>query len=263
MTRIAVNGAAGRMGRRIISLLTEEPDCTLVCALEQQGHPELGKDAGLVAGVGELGVSISERISQTPQVLLDFSAPEATLARARECAQLGTAMAIGTTGLSADQLDEIRREVASKIPVLVAPNMSVGINLLLKLVGEVARALGQHYDVEIVEVHHRRKKDAPSGTALKLAHTICEALGWDRQDVLTYGRQGVVGERPRKQLAVHAVRGGDVVGDHTVIFAGEGERIELTHRASSRDVFARGAIRAAHFLAACKPGLYSMSDVLF
>jgi 4-hydroxy-tetrahydrodipicolinate reductase len=153
--------------------------------------------------------------------------------------------------------------VASKVPVLVTPNMSVGINLLLETVGQVARALGEQYDIEIVETHHRRKKDAPSGTALKLAHAICQALSWDPKEALIYGRQGEVGERPGKQIALLAVRGGDVVGDHTVIFAGEGERIELTHRASSRDVFARGAIRAARFLAGRAPGLYSMKDVLF
>ena len=262
MVRIAVNGAAGRMGRRIICLLTEEKDCELACALERQGHPDLGKDAGLLAGIGELGIPLTDRISGKPNVLLDFSAPEATLARALECARLGTAVVIGTTGLSEEQKHRIQLEVASVVPVLVASNMSLGVNVLLRLVGEVARALGEQYDIEIIETHHRRKKDAPSGTALALAERLCRALHWKPEEALTYGRSGMVGERPRRQLGMHAVRGGDVVGDHTVIFAGEGERIELTHRASSRDVFARGAIRAARFLNGKAPGLYSMEDML-
>lgn len=262
MIKTAVNGASGRMGRRIIGLLAEQADCTLVCAVEKPGHPDVGKDAGLVAGTRQLGVSISERVCGAPDVLLDFSGPDACLARAKECAALGTAVLVGTTGLSSGQVQQLERDVAPKVPVLIAPNMSVGVNLLFELIGPVARALGEEYDVEIIETHHRRKKDAPSGTALKLAQTICQALGWDPDQALTYGREGAVGERPRKQLAVHAVRGGDVVGEHTVIFAGEGERIELTHRAGSRDVFARGAIRAARFLAGRPPGLYSMKDVL-
>ena len=262
MVKIGVNGACGRMGRRIISLLGEQRDCILECAVEMPGHPGLGKDAGLMAGVGELGLPIAEGVRGTPDVVLDFSSPAGTLARARECAALGAALVIGTTGLSPEQMELIERDVAAKVAVLVAPNMSVGVNLLLRVVGQVAQALGEGYDVEIVETHHRRKKDAPSGTALKLAQTICEALGWDPGEALVYGRQGAVGERPGRQLAVHAIRGGDVVGDHTVIFAGEGERLELSHRASSRDVFARGAIRTAMFLAAKAPGLYSMEDVL-
>ena len=262
MIRVGVNGAAGRMGRRIIGLLTEEKDCTLACALERRGHPDLGKDAGLLAGTGPLGVLIAENVSGNPNVLLDFSAPEASVARALECARLGVAVVIGTTGLSAAQMQTIQRDAAARVPVLVAPNMSVGVSVLLNVVGGVARALGEQYDIEIVEMHHRRKKDAPSGTALALAKTICEALSWTPEQALTYGRSGMVGERPVRQIAIHAVRGGDVVGDHTVIFAGEGERIEITHRVSSRDVFARGAIRAARFLVGRAPGLYGMKDVL-
>ena len=263
MIKVGVSGASGRMGRRLISLLAEQSDCGLACALERPGHPDLGKDAGLVAGMCELGVPITEQVCGEPDVLLDFSAPEASVDHATECAALGTAVVLGTTGFSPEQMQKLERDVGARIPLLIAPNMSVGINLLIELVGQVARALGEQYDVEIVETHHRRKKDAPSGTALQLARTICEALDWDPEQVLNYGRQGVVGERPRRQLAVHAVRGGDVTGDHTIIFAGEGERIELTHRASSRDVFAQGAIRAARFLVGRPPGLYGMRDVLF
>jgi len=246
-----------------VALLGELEDCALVCALERPGHPELGKDAGAVAGVGELGVPIQESICAAPDVLLDFTSPEASLARAVECAGLGTAVVVGTTGFSDEQRRTFEREVASKVPVLIAPNMSVGMNLLFELVAEVAGVLGEEYDIEIVEMHHRRKKDAPSGTALKLAERICERMSWHAGEVLLGGRHGMVGERPRRQLAVHAVRGGDVVGDHMVIFAGQGERIELIHRATSRDVFARGALRAARFLVGRPPGLYGMKDVLF
>ncbi len=263
MIRLVVNGAAGRMGRRIIALASEARDCAVVCALERPGHPDLGKDAGLVAGIAELAVRIQETISGAPDVLLDFSTPDACAVRAEECARLGIPVVIGTTGLSEEQHRRIRCEVATRVPVLIAPNMSVGVNLLCMLVGEVASVLGEDYDVEIVEMHHRHKKDAPSGTALQLARCICEKLSWDCGKALLYGRQGMTGERPRRQLAVHAVRGGDGVGDHTVIFAGEGERIELTHRASSRDIFARGALRAARFLVGRAPGLYSIKDVLF
>jgi len=263
MLKLAVNGAAGRMGRRIIALIAQEPQCTLVCALERADHPELGKDAGIAAGVSPLDVAIGTEIAGAPQVLLDFSSPDAALARARECARLGVAVVLGSTGLSQAQLEEIELNVAREVPVLTAANMSLGINLLLRLVAEVAAALGTSYDVEIIECHHRLKKDAPSGTALKLAESVCQAMSWDPEQALLYGREGMVGERPRQQVAVHAVRGGDVVGDHTVVFAGEGERIELVHRASNRDVFARGALRAARFLPGRAPGLYGMADVLF
>jgi len=260
--KLAVSGAAGAMGKRIISLLSETKGCRLVAALERPGHPDLGKDAGLVAGVGQLGVPISTEMSGEPDVLVDFSAPEATIARARECADRSIALLVGTTGLSAQQQQEIERRVAARAPVLIAPNMSLGVNVLLRLVEDVARALGEGYDVEIVEAHHRRKKDAPSGTALELARRVCRALGRDPEAVLSYGRRGLAGPRKPDEVAVHAVRGGDIVGDHTVLFAGDGERVELTHRVTSRDVFARGAIRAALFLAGKPPGVYSMQDVL-
>ncbi len=259
--RIAVNGAAGAMGKRVIAVAVETEDCEVVAALESAGHPDVGKDAGTVAGVGPLGVAISSGLAAHAEVLVDFSAPAATVRRARECADAGIAMVIGTTGLSAEQRSEIE-ELASRIPVLAAPNMSVGVNLLYDLVEHAARVLGQGYDVEIIEAHHRRKKDAPSGTAMELARRLCAALGRDPDAALLYGRQGQVGQRTAEEIGVHAVRGGDIVGDHTVMFAGPGERIELTHRASSREVFARGAIRAARFLRDRDPGLYTMRDAL-
>jgi len=263
MISLAVNGAAGRMGRSLVALVAAQEDLSLCCAIERGGHPELGKDAGLLAGVGELGVPIGECLSGTPDVLVDFSCPEACVARAKECAKSGIALVIGTTGLSDEQLRTIEREVACSVPVLVAPNMSVGVNLMAVLAGKIAAALGEDYDIEVVEMHHRRKMDAPSGTALMLARHICRSMSWEPDSVLLGGRSGMVGERPRQQIAVHAVRGGDVVGDHTIIFAGEGERIELTHRATSREVFARGALRAARFVAGRPAGIYGMEDVLF
>jgi len=264
MIRFAVNGAGGRMGKRIVALLADQQDCRLVCALERAGHPDMGKDAGQVAGTQPAGVPLTGALAgavEKPDVLLDFSTPESTLARADECAAAGVAIVIGTTGLGARDLEHLRSKAAA-VPVLVAPNMSVGVNLLTSLVGRVAAALGTDYDIEIVEMHHRRKKDAPSGTALKLAEEICTAMGWRPCETLIFGRQGMVGERPRGRIAVHAVRGGDVVGDHTVIYAGDGERIEITHRATSRDVFALGAIRAGRFLAGRRAGLYTMAQVL-
>jgi 4-hydroxy-tetrahydrodipicolinate reductase len=261
--RIAVNGAGGAMGKRVVAMLGQFPGCELVAALERPGHPDLGKDAGVLAGVTPTGVQVSTGLSGDPNVLIDFSAPDATMARAKECADRGIAVIVGTTGLSPDQVAQVRERIASKVPVLMAPNMSLGLNLLLRLVEDVARALSEGYDVEIVEAHHRRKKDAPSGTAMELARRICRALGRDTDSVLCYGRQGLPGPRKATEIGVHAVRGGDIVGDHTVLFAGDGERIELTHRVTSRDVFARGAIKAAIFLAGRRPGMYTMEDVLF
>ena len=260
--KAAVNGAAGAMGRRIISLLSDMPECRLVCALERADHPLLGQDAGVLAGTGTLGVPLTAKLGGEPDVLLDFSAPESTMARARECAAAGTAVVIGTTGLHKEQVARLTEEVATRVPLLITPNMSIGVNLLFRLAVDVARTLGDGYDIEIVEAHHRRKKDAPSGTAAELARRICEALGRDPAAVLRFGREGICGPRTPDEIGIHAVRGGDIVGDHTVIFAADGERVELVHKASSRDVFARGAIRAAMFLAGRKPGLYSMQDVL-
>jgi 4-hydroxy-tetrahydrodipicolinate reductase len=259
--KIAVNGAAGAMGRRVVGVVAGADDCRLVAALERSGHPELGRDAGLVAGQGELGVPIADELTAEADALIDFSSPEATVARARQCAEAGAALVIGTTGLSDGQLAELSGHLAERVPVLIASNMSVGINLLFRLIQRVARALPAGYDVEIVEAHHRRKKDAPSGTALEMARQLRDAL--DRpEDVLVYGRRGAVGPRKPSEIGIHAVRGGDIVGDHTIIFAGEGERLELTHRAGSRDIFARGALQAARFLVGKPAGVYSMADVL-
>lgn len=258
-----MNGAAGRMGRRIVALIEEQQECELVCALESDDHPLLGQDAGKIAGMGEMGIALQAKIDGTPDVLIDFSTPEACLSRAEKCAEEGTAMVIGTTGFSAEQENTLKTTIAEHIPILIAPNMGLGVNLLFQLTRQVAEALGEGYDVEIIEAHHRRKKDAPSGTAGELADNVCDARGWEPDETITHGREGLTGERPQKQLGMHAVRGGSVVGDHTVVFAGDGERIELTHRAQSRDLFARGAIHAAAFLNTKQCGVFTMQDVLF
>ena len=261
MLRIGIEGAAGRMGRRLAALVAEAPDLQLVVALECDGHPELGRDAGLLAGVGELGVPVTTSLDARPDVLIDFSAPQSTVARAQECAQVGTALVIGTTGLSPEQVAALE-EAATRVPCVLAPNMSVGVNVLARLVKSAAQALGPGFDIEVVEAHHRFKKDAPSGTALQLARAAAEGLRRELDDVAVYGRQGVTGERTPHEIGVHAVRAGDIVGEHTVLFGALGERLELRHVAHSRDTFARGALRAARFVAGKPPRLYSMHDVL-
>ncbi len=259
--KIAVSGAAGRMGRRIIARITEDEECELVCALECAGSAALSKDAGEVAGAGTTGVDIATGLSAAPDVLIDFSMPGPCLQRLEECAERRIAAVVGTTGFDAAEKERIR-QLGGRIALLASPNMGLGVNLMFKLAPQIASLLGSGYDMEIVESHHKHKKDAPSGTALGIAESICQALGLDPEAALIYGRKGIAGERPEAQIGVHAVRGGDIVGEHTVIYAGDGERLELTHRASSRDTFAAGAIKAAKFIKGKKPGLYDMQDVL-
>jgi len=262
--KIAVSGAAGRMGKRILALAHERPDMEISGALETSGHPAIGKDAGEVAGIGQIGVPISDNISEVVKncdVLIDFSAATASVSHVEAAAAAGKAIVVGTTGFSEDQKRQINRAAAST-RCLIAPNMSMGVNLLFSLVGKVAGALGDDYDVEIVEAHHRMKKDAPSGTALKLAEVIAKTLRRDLATDAVYGRQGLVGERKPGEIGVLAVRGGDIVGEHTVSFVTGGERIELVHRAHSRDAFARGALQAASWLVSRPNGIYDMQDVL-
>ncbi|MBI2192359.1 MAG: 4-hydroxy-tetrahydrodipicolinate reductase [Planctomycetes bacterium] len=261
MIRVVVNGACGRMGQRVATLVREDRGMRLVGGLERRDHPSLGKDLGLVYGLGEIGVRLTADLEAEADVLIDFSAPESTVHRAQQAAARGVAMVIGTTGLQDSHKSQLA-SVSQKIPCLVSPNMSLGVNLLFKIAGEVARVLGRSFDIEIVEAHHNLKKDAPSGTAVRLAEVVAEALGKNYPASAVHGRQGMVGERPRGQIGVHAVRGGDIVGDHTVLFAGPGERLELVHRAHSRDTFAQGALRAARFIAGKPPRLYTYADVL-
>jgi len=260
---IVVIGAAGRMGSRIVAL-HREAGLRLAAALEAPGHRALGRDAGEVAGAGVLGVPLTADAAAAitrDRVLIEFSVPEASLEHLRLVARAGARAVIGTTGFSAAQREEIAT-LARQAAILVAPNMSVAVTLAFSLLRTMAKALGDDYDVEITEVHHRYKKDAPSGTAVRMAEIVAEALGRDLRKVGVYGREGLPGERSGKEIGVMSLRSGDVVGEHTVSFGTLGERLELTHRAHSRDTFARGALRAVRWIAGRGPGLYSMHDVL-
>jgi 4-hydroxy-tetrahydrodipicolinate reductase len=264
MADVVIAGAAGRMGSRLVALLQEAPDLRLVAALEATGHPELSNDAGEIAGIGRLQVPITadpEAVLKKDRILIEFSVPEASLAHLRLVARERGRAVIGTTGFSPAQRDEVER-LAKQAPILLSPNMSVAVNVAFHVLAEIARMLGEDYDVEITETHHRFKKDAPSGTALRMAEVVAQALGRDLAKTAVYGRQGLPGERTRKEIGVLSLRSGDVVGEHTVSFGALGERLELTHRAHSRDTFGRGALRAARFIATAAPGLYSMQDVL-
>jgi 4-hydroxy-tetrahydrodipicolinate reductase len=261
---MVVAGAAGRMGSRVVACVRDAGDVGLVGALEAPGHPAAGRDAGEVAGVGAMGVAIgtdATAVLGRDRVLIEFSAPEPTLEHLRRIADTGGRAVIGTTGFTAAQRDEVAG-LARRAAIMLSPNMSIGVTLALQVLATMARALGDDYDVEITEIHHRFKKDAPSGTALRMAEVVAEALGRDLSVVGVYGRQGVPGERSTKEIGVMSLRSGDVVGEHTVSFGTLGERIELTHRAHNRDTFARGALRAARWIVTRPPGLYSMQDVL-
>lgn len=264
MTDVVVAGAAGRMGARIVACLQGDADLKVAAALEAVGHAALGADAGETAGIGKLGVSITSdprAVITKDRVLIEFSVPEATLAHLELVAEVGARAVIGTTGFTPAQREHIA-ELGRRAAIMMAPNMSVAVTVAYQALALVARALGDDYDVEITEIHHRFKKDAPSGTALRMAEVVAEALGRDLGKVGVYGRQGMTGERTSKEIGVMSLRSGDVVGEHTVSFGTLGERLELTHRAHSRDTFARGALRAAHWITGRGPGLYSMQDVL-
>ena len=261
---LVIGGAAGRMGMRIVALHGEVAGLRVVAALEASSHPSVGRDAGEVAGIRALGVPITGDAKAAithDRMLVEFSVPEASLAHLRLVAATGARAVIGTTGFSAAQREEIAA-LAQRAAILVAPNMSVAVTLAFKVLALMAKALGDAYDVEITETHHRFKKDAPSGTAVHMAEVIAEALGRDLRQVGVYGRHGLPGERTAKEIGVMSLRSGDVVGEHTVSFGTLGERLELTHRAHSRDTFARGALRAVQWMIGRPPGLYSMHDVL-
>src|SRR3984893_6188466 len=264
MANVVIAGAAGRMGSRLVTLVQEDKELRLVAALEAPGHPALLQDAGEVAGIGKVGVPITadpEGPLGRDRILIEFSVPDASLGHLRMAARQGGRAVIGTTGFAAAQREEIVR-LAREIPILLSPNMSVAVNVVFRVLGEMARLLGDDYDVEITEIHHRFKKDAPSGTAVRMAEVVAEALGRDLATTAVYGRQGLPGERTQPEIGVMSLRSGDVVGEHTVSFGALGERLELTHRAHSRDTFARGALRGARFIAPAPPVLYSMQDVL-
>jgi 4-hydroxy-tetrahydrodipicolinate reductase len=261
--RLAVAGASGRMGRMLIEAIVASPDLVLTGALDVGGSPACGEDAGAFLGQ-TLGVPITADPRdglRDAQVLIDFTRPEGTLAHVAACRALGIAAVVGTTGFTPAQKAEIAAH-AQHIPVVMAPNMSVGVNVVFGLLDVAARALSEGYDIEIIETHHRHKVDAPSGTALRMGEVVAAALGRDLAQCAVYGREGVTGERDSSTIGFSAIRGGDIVGDHTVLFAGTGERIEITHRAASRATYAQGSLRAARFLAGRGPGLFDMKDVL-
>ena len=261
--KIAVAGASGRMGRMLIEAIGQAPDMVLVGALDVAGSPAVGSDAG--AFLGQLtGVAIESELAlglADAQFLIDFTRPEGTLAHLAYCAGHGIKVIIGTTGFD-DAGRAAIRAAAEKTALMVSPNMSVGVNVTLKLLEMAAKSLSEGYDIEIVEAHHRHKVDAPSGTALKMGEVIADALGRDLKECAVYGREGVTGERDPSTIGFATIRGGDIVGDHTVLFAGTGERIEISHKSSSRVTYAHGALRAARFLAGKDSGLYDMQDVL-
>jgi 4-hydroxy-tetrahydrodipicolinate reductase len=264
MVKIAVAGAAGRMGSRITALSRENKQLKLVGAFERKGHGDIGKDIGTVVGIGETGVNLAdslESIIDSVDLVISFTTVEATKEHLRVASSHGKAMVIGTTGFTKDDLKEVHK-LTKKIPCVMASNMSMGVNLLLKVLQDIAMVLGDAYDVEIIEAHHRMKKDAPSGTALKMAQVIAGALKRNLDTVAVYARKGIIGERKSKEIGIQTIRAGDIVGEHTVIFGGLGERIEVTHKVSSRDTFARGALRAAIWVHKKKAGLYDMQDVL-
>ncbi|MBI2800552.1 MAG: 4-hydroxy-tetrahydrodipicolinate reductase [Gammaproteobacteria bacterium] len=261
--KIGVTGAAGRMGRMLVELVTQSREFTLAAAYERNDAPELGIDAGNLAGVGALGVAIapSNSLGDTAfDVLIDFTLPSATLEHVLRCRARGLRMVIGTTGIGAER--SVIEEAATDIAIVWAPNMSVGVNLCFKLLEIAARVLGDDVDIEVLEAHHRHKIDAPSGTALKMGEIVANALGRDLDSVAVYGRQGQTGARERRTIGFATVRAGEIVGDHTVLFAGPGERVEITHRAANRSTFAGGALRAAHWVMGRPRGLFDMQDVL-
>ncbi len=259
--KLVVVGAGGRMGRRIIALAAESGRFDIVGAVENDRHPEIGKDAGLVAGIDRLNVPLGGSWPAGANVAIDFSLPEAADVTLRQCTANGTALVLGTTGLTASQQEAIKN-AAGTVPILYGTNMSVGMNVLFSVVGKVAAMLGEDYDIEIVEEHHRFKKDAPSGSALTLAQNICRATGRPYPDSLIHGRSGKDALRKKGEIGMHAVRAGDITGVHSVIYSTLGETITLNHTAHSRDTLVRGALRAAEWLLGKPPALYSMADVL-
>lgn len=268
MAKVILAGAAGRMGKRLIHMIQQSADVTLAAAFERADHPDIHKDAGQVAGIGETGITIAASLQEAlheagdqGDVIVDFTAPRATLENVRFAHSMGLAMVIGTTGITGDSLEELQG-LARDIRCVMAPNMSVGVNVMFKVAAEMAGLLGRGYDMEILEVHHRLKKDAPSGTAMRLARILAEAANRDLDKVAVYERKGMIGERTDREIGIQTWRAGDITGEHTVMFGGIGERLELIHRAHNRDNFARGAVRAAAWVVQQGPGLYDMQDVL-
>jgi 4-hydroxy-tetrahydrodipicolinate reductase len=257
-----VVGAAGKMGGRVIHIIKETPSVKLFRAIERSDHPSVGKDIGEVIGLGKMGVILESSLKKGGgDVIINFSSPQASLESLEFAKGAGLAIVIGTTGLSPEQMNKVK-ELSKSVRCVLAPNMSVGMNVMFRVVQDVARVLGPEYDIEILEAHHRLKKDSPSGTAVKLGELIAGAIGRNLNQVGVYGRKGMIGERTKEEIGMQVVRAGDIVGEHTVLFGGIGERLEIIHRAHSRDNFARGAIKAALWIVNQPNGLYDMQDVL-
>lgn len=264
MLRIAIAGAAGRMGRTLTETVQQNEGCLLVAATDRAGSSVIGADAGELAGLGPLGIEVKASLpAEADQfdLLIDFTTPENTLSNLAHCAELGVPMVVGTTGLSAEQTDQLK-SYAETIPLCFAANYSTGVTLCLQLAQQAAKVLAEDSDIEITEAHHRHKVDAPSGTALALGNAIAESLGLSSEESFVLSREGITGAREKGKIGFSVIRGGDIVGDHSVIFAADGERVEITHKASSRMSFARGAVRAAQWLSDQPVGLYDMRDVL-
>jgi 4-hydroxy-tetrahydrodipicolinate reductase len=264
MVRAIVAGAAGRMGNRIIHMIGESKEVALAAAFEKPGHAAVNQDVGHVAGLGALGIKVAgslQEIVKAGDVLIDFTHPEATLANLRVASAGGLAVVIGTTGIDGKMLEEVK-EIAGSVRCVMSPNMSVGVNVMFRIAEEMAGVLGKDYDMEILETHHRFKRDAPSGTAMRLAQILAAATKRNLDQVAVYERKGVIGERTEQEIGIQSWRAGDITGEHTVMFGGIGERLELIHRAHNRDNFARGAIKAAAWVVDRAPGLYDMQDVL-
>jgi len=262
--KIGIVGAAGRMGQTLVKACLETEGAELAAAIEQQGNPAVGKDAGEVAGLPRCGLAVVDDLAgiiSAVDTLIDFTRPESTLANLELCRQHGKQFIIGTTGFTAEQKTQIE-QAATEIAVVMAPNFSVGVNLTLKILEVAARVMGEYTDIEIIEAHHRHKVDAPSGTALRMGEVVAKTLGRDLKDCAVYGREGITGERERKTIGFSTIRAGDIVGEHTVMFADVGERVEISHKATSRMTFAKGAVRAALWLADKDKGLFDMQDVL-
>jgi len=264
MTKVIIAGAAGRMGRRIGYMVNVHPDLQVAAGFERGDSPDLGKDMGELGGYGTSGIEVAaglDAVIDQGDVIIDFTFHEATMQIAGQAAEKNRAMVIGTTGLSSENIQELA-DLTKNFPCVQAPNMAVGVNVLFKLAAKVASILGNDYDMEIVEAHHRMKKDAPSGTAMKLGELMAQAVGRDLDNDGVFARHGIIGERTDREIGLQTIRAGDIVGEHTVYFAGAGERLELTHRAHSRDNFARGAALAAAWVVNQPNGLYTMFDVL-
>jgi 4-hydroxy-tetrahydrodipicolinate reductase len=264
MVKAIVTGVGGRMGSRILSLVAETEGIEVVGAIEQKGHPLVGSDVGASLGAGKIYVIVESDLHKCidkGDVVIDFTNHEVSIQNIEIAAEHNKAIVIGSTGFSAEEVEKIK-ELSQGAKCVLSPNMSVGVNIMFKVIASVAEILGDEYDVEIVEAHHRLKKDAPSGTAMKMAQIIAETLGRDLEETGVYTRKGLIGERTRKEIGIQTIRAGDIVGEHTVMFGGIGERLEFIHRAHNRDNFARGAIRAAKWIVGQEYGLYDMQDVL-